>query len=187
MPGSPIKNFSNYRIDKKGNIWSCVSSMIAKRDKKGRILNVVSCISNFKKLKPLSKKSYPMVILCKDGKKFAKTLHRLVAKTFLPNPTNYPCVCHKNNIKTDNRVENLYWGSYSMNIKQSFADGRKHVNKGEESNLSRLSLAQVKLIRLMAEQFLWKQSKIVKILGSIWKINQSTVSRIMSKKRWAHI
>jgi hypothetical protein len=42
-------------------------------------------------------------------------VHRLVAMTFLENPNQYPEVDHKNNIKTDNRVENLQWVSNSQN------------------------------------------------------------------------
>lgn len=52
-----------------------------------------------------------------------KRVNRLVAETFIPNLDNKPVVCHKNNIKTDNRVENLYWGSVSENTKQAFDDG----------------------------------------------------------------
>jgi len=36
-------------------------------------------------------------------------LHRLVAKTFLPNPNNLPEVNHKNTIKTDCSLSNLEW------------------------------------------------------------------------------
>lgn len=50
---------------------------------------------------------YMSVLLSKDNKQKRFLIHRLVAEAFIPNPDNLPQVNHINEIKTDNRVENL--------------------------------------------------------------------------------
>lgn len=47
--------------------------------------------------------------LSKDGVEKLYYIHRLVAKSFLPNPYNYNVVHHKDHDPTNNRVENLVW------------------------------------------------------------------------------
>lgn len=42
-------------------------------------------------------------------------VHRIIAITFLPNPTNLPIVNHINHRRNDNRVENLEWVSHKQN------------------------------------------------------------------------
>jgi len=43
------------------------------------------------------------------------TIHYAVAKTFIPNLENKPCIDHINSVRTDNRVSNLRWCTYSEN------------------------------------------------------------------------
>lgn len=47
-------------------------------------------------------------------------VHRVIAKKYIPNPENKPCVNHKNGIKDDNSIENLEWVTYSENEKHSY-------------------------------------------------------------------
>ena len=52
---------------------------------------------------------YNIVVLCDNGKPKTKNVHQLVAMSFLNhNPCGFKLVIdHKNDIKTDNRLENL--------------------------------------------------------------------------------
>ena len=52
---------------------------------------------------------YLTVVLCDGTRRRTKTLHRLVALAFIPNPDGKPEIDHINRIRTDNRAENLRW------------------------------------------------------------------------------
>ena len=71
---------------------------------------VFSCVTN-RELSVIQKKDgYTCISLCdKDHNKKQYRIHQLVAKAFIPNPNNLPMINHKNEIKNDNRVENLEW------------------------------------------------------------------------------
>lgn len=75
---------------------------------------------------------YQMVTLRANGKPIIRSVHRIVAETFIPNPNNLPQVNHKNEIKTDNRADNLEWCTPSYNIRYS-AQRRRERKASKDS------------------------------------------------------
>lgn len=83
-----------------------------------------------KMIKPYIKsedKRYLKVTLCKNGKQKNVFVHRLVAEAFIPNPNNLPQVNHKDEDKSNNRVENLEWCTPEYNL--TYGTARKRIAK----------------------------------------------------------
>lgn len=52
-----------------------------------------------------------------------KYIHRIVAKTFIPNPEGKRCINHIDGNKLNNHVDNLEWVTYSENLKHAIKTG----------------------------------------------------------------
>lgn len=53
-----------------------------------------------------------------EGQRQRRT-HILVAEVYVPNPNNYPYVCHKDDNKENKHMDNLEWGTPSQNTKDA--------------------------------------------------------------------
>ena len=127
-----IKEFPGYFVTGDGKVFSAWKKQSITNEK-GIIVNVKHYIeySNLKELKLSSDgNGYLKVMLSLDKKQYTKTVHRLVAKSYIPNPNNLPVINHKNEIKYDNRVENLEWMTRQQNITHAFVVlGRESVTR----------------------------------------------------------
>ena len=84
-------------------------------------------VSNFGKLRNkvtghtlsqrMDRYGYMVIGLSSEGKTRTETVHRVVAKTFIPNLGHKKQVNHIDGDKTNNRVENLEWCDASRNIR----------------------------------------------------------------------
>lgn len=137
----------------------------------GDIIN----ITTGKILKPIERRGYYDVGLYKDGKETIKSVHRLIAEAFLPNPQNLPCVNHKDENKHNNCVDNLEWCSYQYN---NYYGKNKPVN-----NLKNGPIANSKSVMQMS-----KNRTIIKLYSSAREaarqtgLNQSNISKCCNGK-----
>lgn len=113
-----IDGCTSYYIDKKGNVYSLKNG-------------------EFKRIKSYSYKGgYSKVQILYCNKRKYLMVHRLVAMTWIPNPNKLNIVGHKDNNKTNNCVDNLYWTTQSENTQKAYDDGLCHVAKGIDDELS---------------------------------------------------
>lgn len=96
----PIEGYSNYEVSNMGRVKSL--------NYRGHGVEQI--------LKPNELwDGYLQVSLSYPGGRKMFLVHRLVADAFIPNPDHKPCVNHRNELKSDNRAENLEWTTYQEN------------------------------------------------------------------------
>ena len=124
-----IDGFPNYLVTSHGRVLSL-------KDSHGK--------DRIKELKPGKNNcGYYYVNLYKNGKLYSKTVHRLVAQAFIPNPENKTEINHIDENKSNNCVSNLEWMTHKENINhgtrnertsKTTSDGRR---KGSKHNRAR--------------------------------------------------
>jgi glycosidase len=107
---NPLLNYEGiYEVSNFGNIRT-LTRPIFRKD--GR-LHYVQKQKILKK--SLFNNGYYFVSLHKNGKTEVRTIHSLVAETFIPNPENKRTINHIDGDKLNNNVENLEWNTDSEN------------------------------------------------------------------------
>ena len=107
-----------------------------------------------------------------ESSKFIR-VHRLVAKTFIPNPDGLETVDHINGNKKDNRVENLRWCSKSDNTKRFW---KEQITREQKARYE----AQKKPIKCLENGVVYESiSQAAERLG----LNRASLAGAMSKKR----
>ena len=151
-----------YQISNLGRVKS-LERDIVKRD--GTIFQCDEKI----KINVHDRNGYQLVKLNKNGSETMKKVHRLVAQAFIPNPDNLQQVNHIDEVKSNNRVDNLEWCDSKYN--NNYGTKNQRISAAKTGNPQNTALC-----RLNAQ----KNSKKVICLdtGEIFESTQDAANKL---------
>lgn len=123
------------------------------------------------------KDGYLKVRMLRDGHRHKRSLHRIVAVAFIPNPLDHDQVNHIDGDKKNNAVSNLEW----CNCKENHAH-RRHVlkkNIGSEHGVAKLLETDILEIRASAESS--------NVLGKRYGVSGANIRYIRRGVTWKHV
>ena len=160
-----------YRVYTDGSVYSLdgfARTGNGRRRTKGKRLNVFT-----------NRRGYLNVSLSvAPGKSRLRSIHRIVATAFIPNPRKLPQVNHKNGIKKDNRIRNLEWCTNRENMDHAVQLGL--TKKNHRSPTQILTEEQVKEIRAAS-------SPDILALATSYHVTTEAIRNVISRKTWARL
>ena len=116
----------------------------------------------------LSQYGYYRIGLTKNFKRTHHSVHRLVAKAFIPNPDNLPEVNHKDENKLNNNVDNLEWCTSEYNANY----GTRNKRTGKR---------QMKPIKCIETGIIYKSlTEASKLTG----LSMGNISSVCNHRKW---
>lgn len=159
----PRKELENIEFDGWDQLDNHLEHIRVSRD--GKVFNKLTC--NI--LKPTKmKKGHLQVSVSKNGIVKKYLVHRIIAKAFINNPDNKPCVNHMNGNPSDNRVENLEWCTDYENKQHA------KINKMFQQSTNRYNARFDELQILTIHSLNWSHNAIARH----YKCSQSVITRI---------
>lgn len=172
----PIPGWPNYMASSDGRIWSNKTGIFLKPNK--------------------MRTGYESVELFNNGKSKRVSIHRLIASAFISNPHNFPCVNHKNEIRNDNRAENLEWCTHYYNMHYGNCQAKIKANrKISKEQLRKFHEAgALANIRQVTNITTGKEFNSIVDASRFYKVSASHISETCKGKRksaggykWAYI
>lgn len=124
---------------------------------------------------------YASVAIQINGHRKRFSVHRLVARAFVPGYEDGLTVNHINGMKVDNRSENLEWVTLAKNTALQWRDGLVNL-RGDKHPNRKLSSGDVRIIRRLLSV-----GATAGELATLAGVSVTTVYLIRDGKRWSDV
>lgn len=162
-----------YDVSDQGQVrsWKIGNGTIGKR-KEPRLLKLaVGCRHGYQRVKPT-----------KGG--IVKTIKvAVLVLTAFHGPAKGMWALHRNGVRTDDRLENLYWGTPCQNQRDAFLHGTRPDLRGEHNSQSKLTNEQVLEIRRLHATGNHTQ----RVLSEQFGVTDSVINGIVNWRTWTHV
>ena len=128
---------------------------------------------------------YYRVTVWSNGRQRKLGVHTCVLKTFRGERPYGLVARHLNGISTDNRLENLLWGTIEENNADKIAHG--HSPKGSRHYKAKLTEKQALMIYSYKPAGKRDHTGLADKLASEYNVCRDTVVKIWQRKIWTHI
>lgn len=119
-------------------------------------------------------------ILTDEGRFISIYVHQLVLAAFVGPPQDGQVTRHLNGDSSDNRLENLTYGTPAENNADTMLHGRKP--RGETSGKSKINNA---IALAIIERYSSGESQMS--IAKFYSIGQTTVSSVIRGETWSHV
>lgn len=124
----------------------------------------------------IAKNGYPMLNLSNKNRQESVYLHRILGKTFLPNPRRLETINHKDGNKENFDLSNLEWASHSENISHAYRTGLRKPTRILDD-----------CIVLSIITFAHKRHTSQQSLANCFGVTRSCVQSIVRRNTWKHM
>lgn len=145
-----------YQVSPDGRIWT-----FPKRGHRGKWMAL-----------KVGTHGYLTVTLHRPGERRCYTVHRIVARAFIPNPDGKPQVNHKDGNRANSAASNLEWCTSAENHRHAYRIGLR-----ARSPLHKLTEGQ---IATAVERR--KAGELLNQIASTFGVSASTISRLTAKE-----
>lgn len=164
-----------YKVSNLGNVMSFHTDGLFGKNNTGRLM-----------VQRTDKCGYKYVYVAKGGKKKRESVHRLVAKAFIPNPDNLPQVNHMDEIRDHNTADNLEWCTVLYNQRYGHRRERTSISSTGERN-ARAILTEKDVMEIRRTYIPGDKEFCKRKLAEKYGVKMVTIGKIIGGKLWKHL